>query len=155
MMISVSTVNAQSAATATAAVTVISPVVFSKIEDISFKSIPVNSSSSQELIVSGGGQKFHTLYIPKILSVKNTNKGVFRITTNSENYFSISSDDIITLIQSNRVDKIYGQSTIDESLINIKTGETELIVDTKVFFDHTQLPGLYTSKNFTVTVNFN
>ncbi len=154
MLVSVSTVYAQSAA-ASASVTIMSPVVFSKTEDISFNTLTLNTASSQEVVLISGGLGFHSLYIPKISIFKPTQKGVFTIYGCTDNFYSISTQLVIKLLHSNGEEHIYAQSMIDESSLINSVGERSIIVDAKVYVDHTQLAGSYTSKNFTLTINFN
>lgn len=154
LLTSASSVHAQSAAVS-ASVTIISSVIFLKTEDIWYDKMFLNSNSFEELILTNGGQSNRSLYIPKIFSFENTKKAVFSIYANDANFYSISSKEVITLIHNNGQEHMYGKATIEETSLLNSLGNRDILVNTKVYFDHSQLPGLYTSKNFTVTVNFN
>ena len=151
--------NAQATATATATATIVTPISISKTADMSFGNIAVSATTSGTVILAPAGSRTTGgaggVTLPA--TTGTVTAAAFTVNGNGSYTYAITLPGTVTLT------RVSGSETMDATSFTstpsspgtLSGGTQNLTVGATLAVAAAQVPGVYNSGNFNVTVNYN
>ncbi len=145
-----------SSAAASVSVTVIDPASLSQSEDLVFGKISLKNLKNKFVNLYDIGASNQRILIPNTYTNSALNLAEFNINGGYNRAFDISVPNQILLYHQNGNDIL--SALINATKSAKKSGDLtnfKFALDGKVYFNSLSIPGVYSSKDFAVTVNYN
>lgn len=153
------TTNAQATATATATATIVTPISISKTADMSFGNIAVQAGTGGTVVLAPAGTRTTGgaggVTLPA--TTGTVTAAAFTVNGNGSYTYAITLPSVVTLTRASGTETMDATSfTSTPSGTGTLSGGTQnLTVGATLTVAAAQVPGVYTSGNFNVTVNYN
>ena len=149
--------NAQSTATATATATIVTPISIAKIADMSFGNIAVQPATGGTVVLAPAGTRTSTSGVTLPAANGTVTAASFTVNGNGSYTYAITLPTTVTLTHSGGVQTMAASSfTSNPSATGtLSSGTQDISVGATLTVAAAQLAGVYTSGNFSVTVNYN
>ena len=145
-----------SSAAASASVTVIDPASLSQSEDLVFGKISLKNLKNKFVNLNDIGASNQRILVPNTYTNSALNSAEFKINGGNNKAFDISVPNQILLYHQNGNDVL--SALINATKSSKKSGDLtnfKFAIDGRVYFNSLSTPGVYSSKDFAVTVNYN
>ena len=152
-----SQLSAQSTATATATATIVTPISIAKNTDMSFGNIAVQTATGGTVVLAPAGTRTRTSGVTLPATTGTVTAASFTVTGNGSYTYAITLPTTVTLTHSGGVQTMTASSfTSNPSGTGaLSSGTQDISVGATLTVAAAQLAGVYTSGNFSVTVNYN
>jgi hypothetical protein len=151
------TVNAQATASATATATIVSPITITKVTDMNFGNIAVDATLGGTVELSPASTRIATDGVTLPGTTGTVSAASFEVTGTSGFTYSITLPTEIILFHSLGMDQMQANNVVSTpSGSGTLVGGIDVInVGATLDVPPSATPGVYTSPNFDVTVNYN
>ena len=152
-----SQINAQATATATATATIVTPISIAKNTDMSFGNIAVQTATGGTVVLAPAGTRTSTSGVTLPATTGTVTAASFTVNGNGSYTYAITLPTTVTLTHSGGVQTMAASSfTSNPSGTGaLSSGTQNIAVGATLTVAAAQLAGVYTSGNFSVTVNYN
>ncbi len=153
------TSNAQATATATATATIVTPISISKNADMSFGNIAVQAATGGTVILAPAGTRTTGgaggVTLPA--ATGTVTAADFTVNGNGSYTYAITLPTTVTLTRASGSETMTASSftSTPSGTGTLSSGTQDLTVGATLTVIAAQVPGVYTSGNFNVTVNYN
>jgi hypothetical protein len=148
---------AQATATATATGTIISPISITKNADMSFGNIAVQAATGGTVVLDPAGTRTSTSGVTLPATAGTVTAAAFTVNGTGTFTYAITLPSTATLTRASGSETMTANSfTSNPSGTGALTGGTQdIAIGATLTVAAGQVPGVYTSGNFNVTVNYN
>ncbi len=148
---------AQATASATASATVITPISISKNADMSFGNLAVQAGTGGTVVLAPAGTRTSTSGVTLPATTGSVTAASFTVNGTGSYTYAIILPGSVTLTHSGGIQTMTaGTFTSNPSGTGaLSSGTQDIAVGATLTVAAAQLPGVYTSGNFNVTVNYN
>lgn len=149
--------NAQATSTSTATATVITPISITKTADMSFGNIAVQAATGGTVVLAADGTRSSTSGVTLPATAGTVTAAAFTVNGTGTFTYAITLPSTATLTRASGTETMVASSfTSNPSGTGALTGGTQdIAVGATLTVSAAQVPGVYTSGNFNVTVNYN
>ena len=150
-------IYAQVTATATTTATIVTPVSVAKNTDMSFGNLAVQTSTGGTIVLAPAGTRTRTSGVTLPATTGTVTAASFTVTGNGTFTYAITLPTSVTITHSGGVQTMTATSfTSNPSGTGaLSSGTQDITVGATLTVAAAQLEGVYTSGNFSVTVNYN
>lgn len=147
----------QATATATATATVVTPITISKTADMSFGNIAVNASTGGTVVLAPAGTRTSTSGVTLPATGGTVTAAAFTVDGTGSYTYAITLPSAATLTRASGSETMTANSfTSNPSATGtLSSGTQNISVGATLTVTAGQVAGVYTSGNFSVTVNYN
>jgi hypothetical protein len=147
----------QATATATATATVVTPITISKTADMSFGNIAVQAATGGTVVLAPAGTRTSTSGVTLPATTGTVTAAAFRVDGTGSYTYAITLPSTATLTRASGSETMTASSfTSNPSGTGaLSSGTQNISVGATLTVAAGQVPGVYTSGNFSVTVNYN
>lgn len=147
----------QATATATATATIITPISITKNADMSFGNIAVSASTGGTVVLAPAGTRTSTSGVTLPATVGTVTAAAFTVNGSGSSTYAITLPSTATLTRASGSETMTaGTFTSNPSATGaLSSGTQDIAVGATLTVAAGQVPGVYTSGNFNVTVNYN
>jgi hypothetical protein len=148
---------AQATATATATATVVTPISISKNADMSFGNLAVQAATGGTVVLAPAGTRTRTSGVTLPATTGTVTAASFTVTGNGSYTYAITLPTTVTLTHSGGVQTMTASAFTSNpsGTGTLSSGTQDVSVGATLTVAAGQLAGVYTSGNFSVTVNYN
>lgn len=152
-----STCYSQATATATATATVVTPITITKTADMSFGNIAVSASTGGTVVLAPAGTRTSTSGVTLPATTGTVTAAAFRVDGTGSYTYAITLPSTTTLTRASGSETMTANSfTSNPSATGaLSSGTQNIAVGATLTVAAGQVAGIYTSGNFSVTVNYN
>ena len=152
-----SQIHAQATATATATATVVTPISIAKNADMSFGNLAVQTATGGTVVLAPAGTRTRTSGVTLPATTGTVTAASFTVTGNGSYTYAITLPATVTLTHSGGVQTMTASSFTSNPSVTgaLSSGTQDIAVGATLTVAAAQLAGVYTSGNFSVTVNYN
>lgn len=149
--------SAQSTVTVVASATVITPISISKIADMNFGNLAVQTATGGTVILAPAGTRTSTSGVTLPFTVGTVTAAAFTVAGSGVSTYSITLPNSVTLTHSGGVQTMSAGTFTSNPAVTgtLSSGTENISVGATLTVAAAQLAGVYTSGNFNVTVNYN
>ena len=147
----------QATATATASATIITPISITKNADMSFGNISVQSGTGGTVVLATAGTRTSTSGVTLPATAGSVSAASFTVNGSGSSTYTITLPSTVTLTRASGSETMTaGSFTSNPSGTGaLSSGTQDIAVGATLTVAAGQVPGVYTSGNFNVTVNYN
>ena len=149
--------NAQATATATATATIVTPISITKNTDMNFGNISVQAGTGGTVVLAPAGTRTRTAGVTLPAVTGPVTAATFTVLGSGTYTYAITLPTTATLTHSGLVETMTASAftSTPSGTGTLAAGTQDIAVGATLTVAAGQLPGVYVSSNFDVTVNYN